>query len=674
MAKKNTRAKDNSSPSIPDKKAGTTTEVKDLLGILDGFFDKRLNWLIWVIMGITFLFGLLLFDTKVSLSGDDSFYIIRASDFIHSFVYPAFQGPLYPMVLSIFVAIFGINLVPLKVLSLISIMGFIYLFFVGFRSRIPSTLLVITLLAVSVNSFILYYASQTYNEAFYIFVQMLVIYVFFRSFIDNEEPLAFKPEMKRHLVLALSLLALALTKNAGYSAVLAVGGYFLLRGQWKNLLYSLATFAMVLLAFQGIKYMLWSDQGLQFSTQGSNLMNKDYYNPQLGKEDLAGFYGRLIDNSQLYFSKHFVTIIGLRKLDPAMAVNGLVTIFVYLLALGSLVITYSKNKYLFFTGLLTGAFFLITFLVLQAKWDQSRLIIPGVPMFLLILLAFVYYISQYKKYKMLQVAIPVLAVIIVFQGLIVTAGTIKTNSENSGKYGGLTPDWKNYLAASEWAAENLPEDAVIACRKPSISFVYGKGRSFYGIMSLPTYSTDVFFKNWESNEKGYMLFNYADFTGKQLSPELYRLVKSNMDAMIFVGDTVYFVDKVADSVQSLFANELANAGINFISSVNGFKAITGENRVMKLYYPDSLLYKLQDAGVTHIMTANLRRNIYQKDGLIINTVERYQAFIQEKYPQLFTKVSQVGADGDEPATIVKIDYEKIGLSVKKSKERIINTE
>ena len=665
MAKKTENPKNLKTAPGQEKKTTAEPISKDLLGIMDSFFDKRLGWLIWVILGITFIFSLLLFDSRVSLSGDDSFYIIRASDFIKSFKYPAFQGPLYPMVLSIFVAIFGISLVPLKVVSLILVMGFMYLFYIAFRSRIPSTLLVITILALSVNSFILYYASQTYNEAFYLFMQAVLVLAFFRNFIDKEKSDSFKEDLKRHFLLALCLLALTLTKNIGYSAVFAVTGYFLLRGQWKNLLYSIAAFGILVLVFQGVKYMLWSESDLQVSSQGSGLLYKDYYNPQAGKEDLAGFYHRIIDNSNLYLSKHFVSMIGLKKVIPMMTVNSGITIFIYLLAVGSLLVTYKKNKYLFFSGLMTGAFLLVTFIVLQTKWDQSRLIIPAVPMLILMLFAVVYYISAIQRYKLLQVAIPVLAVLIFFQSLAVTAGAVKENQGVNGRYGGLTPDWKNYLKASEWAAENLPKDAIIACRKPSISFVYGKGRNFYGIMQLPTYNTDVFFENWKKSESSYMLFNYAEFSGKQLNPEFYTMLKENMVAMLFVGDTVFFADKIDENIKSAFTEEVKLAGFNAISSVDNLKAMIREGQVVKLYYPDSLLSQLQNAGVTHILTANLRRNNTRKDGMIINTVERYMAFIQEKYPQIFSKVSQIGDDNNEPATIVKIEYDKNGFSAKK---------
>ena len=665
MSKKTGKSPDTSVASVSGKKITAPAESKDLLGVMDSFLDQRLGWLIWVIMGITFLFSLLLFDSRVSLSGDDSFYIIRASDFIHDFKYPAFQGSLYPIVLSLFVALFGISLVPLKMLSLISVMGFIYLFFIAFRNRIPSTLLVVALLTLSINSFILYYSSQTYNEAFYLMVQMLMVLVFFRTFIDNEQDISFRQDIKRHSALALSLLALTLTKNMGFSAVIAVGAYFLLRGQWKNLLYAAVAFCIVFLAFQGIKYLLWNDGGMQFSSQGSGLLNKDYYNPQAGKEDLSGFYTRFIDNSNLYFSKHFVSVIGLRTVVPIMTVNSLVTVLIYLLGLGSLLITYKKNKYLFFIGLVAGAFLLVTFVVLQTKWDQSRLIIPAVPMLLLMIFALFYYSSKIKRFSLLQISIPVLALLIFFQSLAATAVAVKANMEISGIYGGLTPDWKNYLKASELAAENLPKDAIIACRKPSISFVYGKGRNFYGIMQLPNYNSDVFIKNWEKDESAFMLFNYADFTGKHLPPDLYKTLKENMQAMLFVGDTVYFADKVNDSLKEPFAAQLRLAGFNYISSVNEFKSKLADGKVLKLYYPDSLLNQLQSAGVTHILTANLRRNNTQKDGMIINTVERYMAFIQEKYPQIFTKVSQVGDDNNEPATLVEINYKQYGRSVKK---------
>ena len=360
-----------------------------------------------------------------------------------------------------------------------------------------------------------------------------------------------------------------------------------------------------------------------------------------------------------------MAVLGLVKSDPTLGVNSIITVLLYVIMVGSLVINYFKNKYIFFTGILTVAFLIISFIVLQIKWDQSRLIIPAVPLLLLVVLSAFYYLSEFKNLKILQFIVPLFALLIFFKSLGVSAEAIKTNREVSGIYGGLTPDWKNYLKASEWAADNLPKDAMIACRKPSISFVYGKGREFYGIMQLPNYSFDIFYKNWLTDEKSVMLFNYADFKGKQLTPQVVQTLKQNMMAMVFVGDTVYFADKISDSLRPSFTTGLQAAGLRYLSTVSEFKSTIPEGKVMKLYYPDSLLTQLQNAGVTHILTANLRRNSTVKDGMIINTVERFMAFIQEKYQQIFTKVSQAGEDDNEPASILKIEYEKYGRSIKK---------
>jgi hypothetical protein len=573
------------------------------------------------------------------------------------------------MVLSLFVAVFGISLVPLKILSMASIVGAMALFFEAFKNRIPSTILIISTIVLSINAYILYYASQTYNEAFYLLVQMVVVWVFFKKFPGQSDALSVKQDLKRHFALALSLLALVLTKNAGFAALFAVAGYFLLQREWKNLLYSLLAFAVVLLVFQGIKYALWHEDGLQFSSQGSSLSNKDYYNPQAGKEDIAGYFKRLTGNSNLYLSKHFPASLGLRNPDPMISTSSIVTILIYLLAVISLVLTYRKNKYLFFSTLMAGSFLLVSFVILQVKWDQSRLVIPAIPFLLIGLLSALYYATKLNKLKNLQWLLPIVGLILILQGFAASASAIKSNQQIRGMYGGLTPDWKNYLKASEWAAENLSKDAVIACRKPSISFVYGKGRNFYGIMQLPNYNADVFLKNWSESPQNFFVFNYSDFNGRSISPELFKTLKTNMLALLFVGDSLYFADKVPDSSVTNLKTLLAQSGLQNVPNPEYIRKSATKESVVKIYYPDSLIQQLQNQHVTHVLTANLRRNITRKDGMIINTVERYIAFIQEKYPEIYTKVVQIGDDGNEPATIIKIDYAKYGFNDKLLKSK-----
>ena len=42
--------------------------------------------------------------------------------------------------------------------------------------------------------------------------------------------------------------------------------------------------------------------------------------------------------------------------------------------------------------------------------------------------------------------------------------------------------------------------------------------------------------------------------------------------------------------------------------------------------------------------------------LAFNTVERYLGFIEFKYPDIKTKLIQIGDDSDEPASIYRLNY------------------
>jgi hypothetical protein len=88
------------------------------------FFDSKLNtvFLVSIILSILIFYNL--FDIRVSLSGDDSEYILRAYNFIHG-EFPTFQGSLYPIVLSPFIALFGISLPLLKMLSALFLLNII---------------------------------------------------------------------------------------------------------------------------------------------------------------------------------------------------------------------------------------------------------------------------------------------------------------------------------------------------------------------------------------------------------------------------------------------------------------------------------------------------------------------------------------------------------------------
>src|SRR5208337_512650 len=118
----------------------------DFIDHVDRFLTKRHTFFFFLSIGLAILFSVLLFDFKVGPGGDDSAYLMRSFDFVHGFVYPGYQGPLYPVILSPFIWMFGIQLTLLKILSLIFMIIALNFFYKTFYNRIPATILTISFL------------------------------------------------------------------------------------------------------------------------------------------------------------------------------------------------------------------------------------------------------------------------------------------------------------------------------------------------------------------------------------------------------------------------------------------------------------------------------------------------------------------------------------------------
>jgi hypothetical protein len=621
---------------------------------LDNWLASKMNIILGLAVFLAAIIGLFIYDQRVSLTGDDSAYIIRAWDFVHDFMYPGFQGPLYPILISPIVLFFGVNLTLLKAFSFICVLGFIYLFHISFSKRIPALLYTVVIFLISINSYVLYYASQTYNEALFMCLQMGMFAVFFKYYVDKNVDLGLKQHWKKHLLLAIFLLLLGLTKNIGFVAFGVVLLYFFFQKQWKNILIVSALFVLLFGAFQTSKSLIWKDSGLQVEAQGSSLLYKDYYNHESGKEDLSGYENRLIENSKNYLSKHFLMMLGLRQDDPTIPSSGLNTILLYALLLTALAVVLRYNRFLLFAGMYAIVFCVIIFVILQTNWDQGRLIMPFFSLLLLLLFSLFYY-AQYTKFSLLSIALPVIGVVLFLTIASRTSDHVSAAADIKTEYSGLTPDWFNYAKMSNWAGKNLPEDKVVACRKPSISFIYAKGRRFYGITRLPTYPSQDLLSALQSNT-----FVSNIVSGKSLSqstlsnPYFYELNKM-LWADVVVDGELYFVYRTDNA--ELLQKSLVNAGISSVMNVNELSSrIQNSKDEVYTLYPDSLLSTLKQNKIGYILSASLRKYSQQKTEYTINTVERYMFFIQNKYPGAFRKIVQMGKDGDEPAMIYEIVY------------------
>ena len=407
------------------------------------------------------------------------------------------------------------------------------------------------MLLISSSSAIIYYGSATYNETFYLCLQSIFLYHFEKSFIRNsDERLTLKKDFKKILLSGFLLFLLTITKNIGLVAVISVIVYFLFTKNWKGAILIIGALAIFTLSFNIIKSSAWEIKETQIANQGSTLLLKNPYKPDLGKEDAYGYWMRLVKNSKSYLGYHFINIFGVSKKDNFKG-SSFATILVYALFVTGFFTLFKKSRFWLFIGVFTAISFGATFFALQTYWNQERLIIAFTPLLIIYLLYVLYFLftTKLKKYAAIFI---IIITILGLANLYKTFTKIPEQAKIISKYMagdiyyGFPEDWVNYLNMTKWANDNLPEEAYVGCRKPGMAFIYSGGKDFYGIWKVP------------SND------------------------------------------------------------------------------------PKELYNKLKDAGVTHVIMANIRTNPDDPNSRIINTVRRYLGLINKTYPGKIKLVHQTG--------------------------------
>ena len=79
--------------------------------------------------------------------------------------------------------ILGVKVFALKMFSFVFIIAHLVLFYLTFKRHVSPLILALVMLIISVNSSILYFSSQTYSEAMYMFLQSLVIFLFVKTYL-----------------------------------------------------------------------------------------------------------------------------------------------------------------------------------------------------------------------------------------------------------------------------------------------------------------------------------------------------------------------------------------------------------------------------------------------------------------------------------------------------------
>jgi len=480
----------------------TVSKNGSIFDKIDVWGGNNNNKLLFTFLGLSLFFSFMLFNARISEAHDDALYLEGGWRYVHEFpnYFYTQNAPLYVLFLGLLTKVFGFKLLLFKLFNVLFNFFAVFFFYKTFYKRIPFVVFIPVMIFVSCNHLIQYYASMTFTEAFYLFLQSLFFYWFFKLY----DALQADPSNKHYklwILVGLFTFLIATCKSVAIVAVPVLIFYFLLEKQWKNAGFALGAFLIFKIPYEILVKLIWGSQN-QFSGQSKILLLKDPYDKSLGNDDFAGFVGRFFDNCNLYLGKRFYELLGLREeytkpVETQLQADRLQSEYKYLaffvvvvLVIALFKIIKQKNKPLLFFGLFTGAQLLLSFIILQARWDQPRIVLICMPI-MLILMYYLFY-NTVKKSGMGQ---GIYLVIVGILSVSVLISSFKRGSENlpivkknlSGNiYYGYTPDWQNFLKCSEWCADSLAQNTLVASRKAPMSFVYGKGKKFFPIYSVIT--------------------------------------------------------------------------------------------------------------------------------------------------------------------------------------------
>ncbi|MBR4267326.1 MAG: hypothetical protein IKQ46_14850 [Bacteroidales bacterium] len=489
IKKKNTKSE---SKSVKNSKKQSVTTLDSF----ENYFQKRSKFFHYGITALAFLMSIILFNPDVSVGGDDSTYIEQSYKFAEGLAFPDWHGPFYPIFLSFFYHLSGLNIILYKMLSVLMFTGsvfFTYKIFAKCANYFTATC-VSFLSAISL--MLLNYASSTYTEPMFMFLQALLLYWVIRIDFNNEDLLWAEDRKKYWKNVLLNYSVIAFLAYVLYQtrtlAIIAIPSVLLLLLVYKRFKTAgvFIGFTVVLHIINSIyRNLVWHTSSVSFMAQLDANFLVNPYKENLGYETLGGFVTRFWDNCALYLSKHLMKLFGLKDYDGktySYFVAGII-IVLFLLAV---IWCWKRNKKVLIIGLYVLFMVGTTFIMLQKIWDQERLIMIYFP---LILGVAIYAMSTYFDGKSSFVPVLVAGVLTFTIG----SQTLKSGRWNisdnfdTGSYSSYTDDWRNYMSASKWAAENLPEGSVIACRKSQMSWMAAEATKrvkFHGIYKL--YSND----------------------------------------------------------------------------------------------------------------------------------------------------------------------------------------
>ena len=418
------------------------------------------------------------FDPKLHTGGDNALYILLSEsirtvgDGYSTTIEPGpavphtMVPPGYPMLLAAVGALFGRNIVLLKLLSLAFTAGAVWIFCLFVRDRArdrraPYPLLLLSL-AFAANPLVIDYSHWILSEAPFVFFVMLSLFFLQRDSGRRED--------RTFWLALLAAVASFYIRSVGAMLLVAASAGYLVRRQWRKFLVHGLVGGSLTIPWL-IRNRLLAGTASPYLEQFSVA---DIYNPEAGVLDLLGRVERVLGNAWYYTTRELPrALVGS---DNPWAANPLVdalAVIVCVLAIVGLVQRLRRRP-----GALEF-FFLLTFAAItmfQSAANDVRYLVPLLPLILVYAIdgALVVAGAARRRVPPLRVLPAALAATLVGIALLSASARIPRNVDTlSGyaagdRYAGYGPVWRHFFEAAEHVRGTTPGDAVVTVRKPRL--------------------------------------------------------------------------------------------------------------------------------------------------------------------------------------------------------------
>ena len=428
------------------------------------------------VIGLTLSFFILyasIFDTKIDLNGDNINYYYLAKNLVekgqYAYYYDLNQAPHahfppgYPWIMALFMQVSD-SVLFMKMVNGGFLLGSCLLLFFTLRHfGAGLAACFTTVMALLVNATVLRFATIMMSEIPFVFFSLLALFLLSRA--DYEKPFY----KNAYFLSGMAAVVFAShIRSQGLALLPGVLLFLALAKRWAYMPAAFGTYVLGMLPWQLRNQSLGLD-----SEYISALLLKNPYRPALGNLTLPELFARIGANAQRYLDKEIPSAFFSNIVPDYKGIDGEVQLTWSFYVVGIAILLFvcagffsvQKNRPLIL-GYILGS--LAILLIWPPVWYGNRFLLP--------LLPFLLFLMVLGVGRVADVLFSRLRYTITFNPLLLIPLFFFFNAEaNSGyrqnaKSSVYAPHYQSYFNAARWAKENLPPDAVVACRKTELFY------------------------------------------------------------------------------------------------------------------------------------------------------------------------------------------------------------